>query len=70
MRFPGTELRMPAGQAFEFAIGFDLPIGKLIENNLGFVNQQDLIDATVDLLNAEEIADDAVVKPSETPVGE
>ena len=66
----GNRLTLPAGQAFEFAIGFDLPIGKLIENNLGFVNQQDLIDATVDLLNAEEVADDAEAKPSKTPVGE
>jgi len=66
----GNRLTLPAGQAFEFAIGFDLPIGKLIENNLGFVNQQDLIDATVDLLNAEEVADDAEAKPSGTPAGE
>lgn len=55
----GNRLTLPAGQAFEFAIGFDLPIGKLIENNLGFVDQQDLIDATLELLNAEEVAGDA-----------
>ena len=66
----GNRLTLPAGQAFEFAIGFDLPIGKLIENNLGFVSQQDLIDATVDLLNAEDVADDAAAGPHETPVGE
>ena len=66
----GNRLTLPAGQAFEFAIGFDLPIGKLIENNLGFVNQQDLIDATVDLLNAEDVAEDAAARPPETPVGE
>jgi hypothetical protein len=66
----GNRLTLPAGQAFEFAIGFDLPIGKLIENNLGFVNQQDLIDATLELLNAEDVADDAAEKPPETPVGE
>lgn len=66
----GNRLTLPAGQAFEFAIGFDLPIGKLIENNLGFVSQQDLIDATVDLLNAEDVADDAAAGPPETPVGE
>jgi hypothetical protein len=51
----GNRLTLPAGQAFEFAIGFDLPIGKLIDNNLGFMNQQDLIDATLELLNAEEV---------------
>jgi hypothetical protein len=66
----GNRLTLPAGQAFEFAIGFDLPIGKLIENNLGFVSQQDLIDATVDLLNAEDVADDAAAGPPEIPVGE
>ena len=66
----GNRLTLPAGQAVEFAIGFDLPIGKLIENNLGFLNQEDLIDATVDLLNAEDVADDAEAKPSGTPAGE
>jgi hypothetical protein len=66
----GNRLTLPAGQAFEFAIGFDLPIGKLIKNNLGFLNQEDLIDATVDLLNAKDVADDAEAKPSGTPAGE
>lgn len=55
----GNRLTLPAGQAFEFAIGFDLPIGKLIENNLGFVDQKDLIDATLELLNAEDLPGDA-----------
>lgn len=57
----GNRMTLPAGQAFEFAMGFDLPIGKLIENNLGLVSQQDAIDATIELLNrrkTEEAEDD------------
>ncbi len=42
---------VPAGQPFEFAIGFDLPIGRMLESNLGLVSQQDVIDATIKLLN-------------------
>ncbi len=49
----GNKMTLPAGQAFEFAMGFDLPIGKLIENNLGLVSQQDVIDATIELLNTQ-----------------
>jgi hypothetical protein len=49
----GKNLTLPAGQAFEFAIGFDVPLGKLLEQNLGLVSQQDVIDATVELLKAE-----------------
>lgn len=44
---------LPAGQAFEFAIGFDLPIGKMIESNLGLLSQQDVIDAALELLDVE-----------------
>ncbi|MGA1342681.1 MAG: intermembrane phospholipid transport protein YdbH family protein, partial [Hyphomonas sp.] len=49
----GDNLTLPAGQAFEFAIGFDVPLGKLLEQNLGLVTQQDVIDATLDLINAQ-----------------
>jgi len=49
----GRNLTLPSGQAFEFAIGFDVPLGKLLEQNLGLVSQQDVIDATVELLSAE-----------------
>lgn len=61
----GDRLTLPPGQAFEFAMGFELPIGKLIENNLGFVNQQDLIDATIEILDAQRAEDAA--GPDETP---
>jgi hypothetical protein len=44
---------LPAGQAFEFAIGFDLPIGKMIESNLGLLSQQDVIDAALELLDVD-----------------
>ncbi len=49
----GNNLTLPAGQAFEFAIGFDVPLGKLLENNLGLLSQQDVIDATVELLDTD-----------------
>ena len=49
----GKNLTLPAGQAFEFAIGFDVPLGKLLENNLGLLSQQDVIDATVELLGTD-----------------
>ena len=49
----GNNLTLPAGQAFEFAIGFDVPLGKLLENNLGLLSQQDVIDATVELLGTD-----------------
>lgn len=49
----GSNLTLPAGQAFEFAIGFDVPLGKLLENNLGLLSQEDVIDATFELLNAD-----------------
>jgi hypothetical protein len=55
----GNRLVLPPGQAFEFAMGFDLPIGKLIENNLGLVSQQDVIDATIDLLNSQKLEEEA-----------
>ncbi len=66
----GNRLTLPAGQAFEFAIGFDLPIGTLIENRLGLISQSDLIDATMELLNEErvrdgEVSEDATPPPSE-----
>ena len=53
----GKNLSLPPGQAFEFAMGFDLPIGKLIENNLGLVSQQDVIDATIELLDKQKNED-------------
>lgn len=49
----GPKLTLPAGQAFEFNIGFEVPLGKLLEENLGVLSQQDLIDATHDLLEEE-----------------
>ncbi len=49
----GPRLTLPAGQAFEFNIGFDVPLGKLLEENLGVLTQEDLIDATRDLLEQE-----------------
>ncbi|MEQ9505880.1 MAG: YdbH domain-containing protein [Hyphomonas sp.] len=55
----GNRLTLPPGQAFEFAMGFDLPIGKLIENNLGLVSQQDVIDATIELLNEQKLEEEA-----------
>ncbi|MFN7163587.1 MAG: YdbH domain-containing protein [Hyphomonas sp.] len=66
----GNRLTLPPGQAFEFAIGFDLPIGKLIDNNLGFMNQQDLIDATLDLLNGEQVTRDVEAEKADRPAGE
>lgn len=57
---------VPAGQPFEFAIGFDLPIGRLIDNNLGLISQQDVIDATIKLLNDET----AKPAPTEPPPSE
>jgi hypothetical protein len=59
---------LPAGQAFEFAIGFDLPAGTLIENNLGLVSQQDVIDATLELLDVERA--EPVEPPPEAPPSE
>ena len=50
----GPRLTLPAGQAFEFNIGFDVPLGKLLEENLGVLTQKDLIDATRDLLEQEK----------------
>lgn len=50
----GPRLTLPAGQAFEFNIGFDVPLGKLLEENLGVLTQEDLIDATRDLLEQEK----------------
>lgn len=50
----GPKLTLPAGQPFEFSIGFDVPLGKLLEENLGVLTQEDLIDATRDLLDAEK----------------
>lgn len=50
----GENLSLPAGQAFEFAIGFDVPLGKLLQQNLGLITQRDVIDATLDLINARE----------------
>ncbi|MBA3068206.1 MAG: hypothetical protein FP825_06990 [Hyphomonas sp.] len=54
---------LPAGQPFEFAIGFDLPIGTLIENNLGLVTQKDVMDATIKLLNDGKPAPDETEPP-------
>jgi hypothetical protein len=61
----GKNLTLPAGQAFEFAIGFDVPLGKLLEQNLGLVSQQDVIDATVELLKAETPEKPENATPSE-----
>lgn len=61
----GNKLVLPAGQAFEFAMGFDLPIGKLIENNLGLIGQQQLIESTIELLNTQKTED---AKNAETPI--
>lgn len=49
----GPKLTLPAGQAFEFNIGFDVPLGNLLAENLGVLSQQDLIDATRELLEEE-----------------
>lgn len=61
---------LPPGQAFEFAIGFDLPAGTLIENNFGFVSQQDVIDATVELLNQKKPQEPTGDVPVEAPTSE
>ena len=61
----GDNLTLPAGQAFEFAIGFDVPLGKLLEQNLGLVTQQDVIDATLDLINAQGPETPEILAPAE-----
>ena len=66
----GNRLTLPAGQAFEFAIGFDLPLGTLIENRLGLISQEDLIDATVELLNDEQVRDGQVPEAAAEPASE
>ncbi len=63
----GNRLTLPAGQAFEFAIGFDLPLGTLIENRLGLISQQDLIDATLELLNEDKVRDGQVPASPDKP---
>lgn len=59
----GPRLTLPAGQAFEFDIAFDVPLGKLLEENLGVLTQKDLIDATRGLL--EEDRNNGAVRPPE-----
>lgn len=66
----GNRLTLPAGQAFEFAIGFDLPLGTLIENRLGLISQDDLIDATLELLNDEQVRNGQVPKTQAEPPSE
>ena len=62
----GNKMTLPAGQAFEFAMGFDLPIGKLIENNLGLIGQQQVIESTIELLDQQRL-EEAKRKAGATP---
>ena len=40
-----------------------VPLGTLIENRLGLISQDDLIDATLELLNDEQVRNGQVPEP-------
>lgn len=59
----GNKLTLPAGQAFEFAVSFDVPLGKLLEDSVSYLSQEQLIDAAQDLLDKEKDGQKADPKP-------